>query len=153
MDVLPWITDEQGWGQEAAFRELCAVPRLPRGKPVCSTVAGGRRAAMSHSTGEPGASCHRMAKENSRTLSTACRCVEQGATVMEDRKWWTLWNQHPHPALHPSAWKTCLQEWSVKTLNDQTSQAWSKEKRKGKARATEKMEKIKSWDGKDQVLS
>lgn len=150
MDVLPSITNEQGWGGEAAFRELCAVPKLPRGKPVSSTVAGGL--LTSPSTGEAGTSCHRMAKENSRTLSTACRYEERGAAVMEDlgigsRQWWTLWDHHPQPALHPSAWKTCLQEWSVKEnirRSNQTSLKQREEKRKSESQRE---------DGEDQVLS
>lgn len=42
------------------------------------------RLLMNPSTREAGTKCHRMAKKNRRTLSTACRPAEQGATVMED---------------------------------------------------------------------
>lgn len=81
---------------EAAFRELCAVPRPPGDKPVSSPVAGSRRALpKSPSTREAGTSCYRMTKENGRTLSTVWRGEEQGAAVMEDlgvgnRQWQTL---------------------------------------------------------------
>ena len=44
-EALPLLINKYGWDGEAALRELCAVPRLPREKPVSSPVAGGRRTA------------------------------------------------------------------------------------------------------------
>lgn len=35
-EALPLLIDEHGWDGEAAFRVLCAVPRLPREKSVSS---------------------------------------------------------------------------------------------------------------------
>lgn len=106
----------------------------------------------SPSTGEAGTSCYRVAEENSRTLSTGWGGEERGAAVMEDlglgsRQWQTLWNHHPQPALHP--W-VCGKpafgnEVLKKTLKEQTSQAWSKEKRKSQSQ--------REGDGKDQASS
>lgn len=118
--------------------------------PPLWQVAGGL--LMSPSTGEAGTSCHRMAKENSRTLSTACRSAERGAAVMEDlgigsRQWQTLWNHHPQPALHPSAWKTFLQEWSVKENVKRSNSSGLKQREEKRKRESQ------TEDGKDQVLS
>lgn len=95
-EALPLLINECGWDGEAAFRELCAVPKLPREKPVSIPVAGSRRALpTSPSTRQAGTSCYRMAKGNGRTLSTVWGGEEQGAAVMEDlrlgiRQWQTL---------------------------------------------------------------
>lgn len=66
MDVLPLITNEQGWGREVAFRELCAVQGFLEEKqpPPVWQVAG--MLLTSPSTGEAGTSCHRMAKKKKK---------------------------------------------------------------------------------------
>lgn len=145
-EALPLLINEHGWDGGAAFRELCAVPRLPE-KSQPSPLRH-EDCLWALPPKKPGP-CYRMTKENGRTLSTVWGGGEQGAAAMEDlgigsRQWLTLWNHVPpaHTALL-SKWKTCLQDWNVKENIKRTLKKLVRPEAKRKEKAKEEMEKVK----------